>query len=92
MRVRLRPHRRRLERETIAAATSEDFDTLLGSLRVTRDMQRGRIQCKICARKLTSTAEVAIVFPESGAIHVVCDDPSCTLQFAQYVGEHPELY
>jgi len=92
MRLGLRPNRRRLERETIAAATSKDFDTLLDSLQVTRDMRRGRVHCKFCARTLQSVGEVGIVFPESGAIHVVCDDPNCTLQFARYIGEHPELY
>ena len=50
-----------------------------------RDVSRVE-KCKFCGRKI-SMENIASVFPESGSIKFVCDDPGCIIKMNNYFNE-----
>ena len=78
---------RRLHKEPLYAASSARFDQLLREIGLARSLATNRLVCKFCRTVITEASEIAAVFPESGAVKAVCDDPACMRQLAAYIAE-----
>jgi len=89
--LRLRLTRRRIDRQPLQAAHSAQFNTLLQSLAVPEAVTSGHARCKFCLTLIHTLDEVAAVFPDGGAVQLVCDKPACLLALADLVESRTDL-
>lgn len=68
----------------LSAVYDDDLTLLLKNLGLLTKIERGRVPCKFCREAITLDTLHA-VFPESGAIHIVCFKPDC---ITQLVNQH----
>lgn len=61
---------------SLRAIHDDDLDMLLERLGLTHDLRAGKLTCKICSEPVTRETLQGI-FPDSGALRVVCNKPSC---------------
>ncbi len=70
----------------INAIHDEQLERLLESLGVLNDIKSGRKKCKFTGNIIT-LENLHSVFPESGDIKFVSDDPEAIRQLSVYLGE-----
>ena len=57
-----------------------DLDIFLKNIKEYNDIMQGRRKCKICNTIIT-LANISCVFPESGSIKYICDNPGCMTEY-----------
>jgi hypothetical protein len=87
----IRLTRRRIDRQQLRAAHSLEFDSLLRTLHVDKLFRSRKARCKFCRDLIHDLDRVSAVFPESGAIQLVCAKPSCLLALAEFLTDRSEL-
>lgn len=70
----------------IKAVYEDDFQSFLKSIGVYDKVVSGSEKCKYCSQQITID-NIASVFPESGTIKFVCDEPSCICKMNNYFNE-----
>lgn len=73
-------------REKIKAVSRGELNTFLGGLGVLSSMNDGKANCKFCNQPITED-NLHAVFPESGAVKLVCDGIVCQEELVLYLGE-----
>lgn len=70
----------------IKAVYEDRFQQFLEQIGVYDRVVSGVEKCKFCGRAI-SMENIASVFPESGSIKFVCDDPGCIIKMNNYFNE-----
>jgi len=60
----------------LRAVHDDDLDTLLESLKLSRDLEAGRLRCRVCGTQMTRENLLALL-PDYDAISLVCSNPAC---------------
>ena len=60
----------------LRAVYDDDLDTLLDNLKISRDLEAGRLRCRVCGASVTRDNLLALV-PDSGAVTLICTKPAC---------------
>ena len=69
-----------MTRESIRAVHDDDLDAVLDRLGLGGQLRAGALKCKICGVIVTRESLQAL-FPDSGTIKVLCNNPSCMRGF-----------
>jgi hypothetical protein len=70
------------KKAVISAVYDDDLSGFLAALGVLGNVKHGKAKCKFCQGTVSLTS-LAAVFPESGDIKFVCDQPSCLKALAE---------
>lgn len=65
-----------LPKEKIQAIHDEDLEKFLDGLGILNKLKHGELKCKFCDNSVTLET-LHSLFPQSGSIKVVCDNPGC---------------
>jgi len=65
-----------MTRESIRAVHDDDLDAVLDRLGLGGQLRAGELKCRICGDTV-SRETLQALFPDSGAIKVLCNKPSC---------------
>lgn len=72
--------------EAIKAVYEDKFDLFLKNIGVYETVVSGNVKCKFCKQPI-SLGNIAFVFPESGAVKFICDNPECICMMNNYFNE-----
>lgn len=72
--------------QKIDAVHVRDLANLLDRLGVRDRFEKGEMRCKFCGNAVNKD-NLHSIFPESGAVHVICDSPTCINSLMIYVEE-----
>jgi len=75
-----------LPKEEVSVVHDNDLENFLNSLGMLRKFQRGEVKCKFCKTRVT-VENLHSVFPQSGAIKIVCDNPDCIRELSKLLRE-----
>lgn len=70
----------------IKAVYDDHLQSFLEKIGVYEKVVSGLEKCKFCGRPI-SLENLASVFPESGSIKYVCDDPECIVKMNNYFND-----
>lgn len=75
-----------MEKEKINLKVVHDSELtgLLSKLGKLDDLQSGKLKCKFC-RQVISLDNIHSLFPESGQVNLVCDQPDCVKNLLIYI-------
>lgn len=68
-----------MRRDPVRAIYDDDLDSILDRLGLAGHLRGGQLKCKVCKEVVTRDTLQAL-FPDSGAIRVLCNKPSCMKQ------------
>lgn len=74
------------DKKILNAIHERDIDTLLKKLNLKEDFDNGKIKCKFC-NTVINKENIYSLFPESGDIKFVCDNPECINKMLSYIEE-----
>jgi len=74
------------DKKTLNAIHERDIDSLLERLKMKDDFENGKIKCKFCSTIINKDI-IYSLFPESGDIKFVCDNPECVTEMLEYIEE-----
>lgn len=72
--------------DAIKAVYEDKFQLFLKNIGVYENVISGTEKCKFCSRQITLD-NIISVFPESGTIKFVCDNPECICKMNSYFNE-----
>lgn len=72
--------------DAIKAVYEDKFQLFLQNIGVYDRVVSGTEKCKFCGQPVTMD-NIASVFPESGTIKFVCDNPECICKMNNYFNE-----
>ncbi len=72
--------------DAIKAVYEDKFLSFLQNIGVYENVISGTEKCKFCSQAITLD-NIAAVFPESGTIKFVCNNPGCTCKMNNYFNE-----
>lgn len=75
-----------MSNQALTAVHDDDLQVFLKSIGLLSDLQAERLHCKFCD-VVINLKNLNAVFPDSGTIHVACDQPNCIKAMSRYVGE-----
>ena len=73
-----------MEKETLKAVHDDDLIVVLDNFGILHDFKAGNLKCKFCGKTIT-WSNLHSLFPESGAIKVVCNDTECVRALLEYL-------
>ena len=76
-------HRGFLKKEKMQAVHDDDLEGFLGSLDLLNEINSGKKKCKFC-KEVISVNNIGVIFPDSGNINIICDNPICMKKFLEY--------
>lgn len=62
----------------VQAIYDDDLIEFLKSIKEYRNIVEEKIKCKLCGNTIT-LSNISHIFPESGAVKFICDNPKCIL-------------
>lgn len=65
-----------MKHKSIPGIYDDNFEEFLKSIGELRDVLEGKHKCKICKSPIT-IENITYIFPESGSIKFVCNNPDC---------------
>jgi hypothetical protein len=71
----------------INAVHDDHLENLVENIGYLKKIERGEIKCKFCRGKI-NLENINAIFPESGSIKFVCDNPTCTHELKTYLQEN----
>lgn len=74
-------------KRNLNAVHDKDLNQLLINLGLMERMKEGKLKCKF-TETVIDFENLYLIFPESGDIKVVCDNPEAIKLFTDYVNEH----
>ncbi|MCH7811445.1 MAG: hypothetical protein IH958_02345 [Chloroflexi bacterium] len=72
--------------ETLAVVHDDDLESTLRNLGVLKNIVDGSMKCPFCA-DVVAMDTLHSIFPDSGAIKVSCDKPSCVKALYAWMDE-----
>lgn len=72
--------------DAIKAVYEDKFQLFLQNIGVYENVISGTEKCKFCSKPITLD-NIVSVFPESGTIKFVCDNPVCICKMNNYFNE-----
>lgn len=60
----------------LCAVYDDDLDMLLKNLKISRDLEVGRLRCSICSTQITRDNLLALL-PDANAVSFICSNPTC---------------
>ena len=72
--------------DAIKAVYEDKFQLFLQNIGVYENVISGTEKCKVCSKPITLD-NIVSVFPESGTIKFVCDNPVCICKMNNYFNE-----
>lgn len=72
--------------DAIKAIYEDKFQLFLRNIGVYENVMSGTEKCKFCNQTITLD-NIASIFPESGTIKFVCDNPECIRKMNNYFNE-----
>ena len=69
------------------AVHDDDLEKLLSNLGLLEKLKKGQLKCKFTGNVITFD-NLYSIFPESGAIKIVCNSPEAIKFFSEYIHEH----
>jgi len=75
-----------VNKEVIKAVHDQDVEKLFERLGILRKLKEGKLKCKFCKATITSE-NLHSLFPQSGAIKVVCDKIECVKELSNLLRE-----
>ncbi len=72
--------------DAIKAVYEDKFQLFLKNIGVYENVISGTEKCKFCSQQITLD-NIISVFPESGTIKFVCDNPECICKMNSYFNE-----
>lgn len=72
--------------DAIKAVYEDKFQLFLQNIGVYENVISGTEKCKFCSQPITLD-NIVSVFPESGTIKFVCDNPECICKMNNYFNE-----
>ena len=76
-----------MNRKNLNAVHDNDLNKLLINLGLLDKLHEGRLKCKFTGTLITFD-NLYSIFPESGDIKLVCDEPDAIKLFTEYINEH----
>lgn len=73
---------------TLQVVHDDDLENVLAGLGILGDIKAGRLKCKFSDDVIT-LANLHALYPESGAIKLVCNLPTCVIALAEKAAERP---
>jgi len=78
------------EKEQVSAVHEKDLVILLEKLGIKEKFVAGELHCKFCDNVINKE-NIYSVFPESGGINLICDEPECITKLLEYIGEKKRI-
>lgn len=75
-----------MQKETLKAVHDDDLEEVLRSLGLLHDFRADKLKCKFCKGVITWDS-LHSLFPDSGAIKVVCNNVECVKALLGYLEE-----
>lgn len=72
----------KLPKEKVRAVHDDDLEKILDGLGILNKFKHGELKCKFCSKTITFT-NLHSLFPQSGAIKIVCDDSECVRELSK---------
>lgn len=76
----------KLQKKKVQAVHDEDLEKILEGLNILNKFKRGELKCKFCSSKITFN-NLHSIFPQSGAIKLICDTPNCVRKLSKLLRE-----
>lgn len=76
-----------MNKYTLNTVHDDELLILIEKLGLKERLNQGKLKCKFTGTIITFD-NLYSIFPESGDIKLVCDNPEAIKQFTEYVNEH----
>jgi aspartate carbamoyltransferase regulatory subunit len=73
-----------MEKETLKTLHETDLEEYLQRIGILDEVKREAVKCKFCGTIITLD-NIHVLFPESGQVKFVCDNPKCIKEFNNYL-------
>lgn len=76
-----------MEKKILKAVYDQDLEKLLNDLGISDTIKNGEKKCKFCESVITLD-NIHAIFPESGDIKIVCDNPKCIRRLSIFLSKN----
>lgn len=79
-----------IAKEILKAVHDYDLEQLLQNLDLLEKIRNNQLKCKFC-KNVVTLENLHSIFPQSGNIQMVCDNPDCIRQLFDFLRNDTEL-